>query len=177
LRAALERRFPAERGAIERYFALLAEANAAIPLFFAEKAVPRPVAWLLGGLMRRRALSFARQTTLEVLESLTRDRTLIALLSAQWGDYGLPPSESSFFMHALVAQHYLRGAAYPVGGSERIAECIAPLIEERGGQLVTSAEVARVVVEGGRAVGVALADGRVLRAPIVVSAAGVATTA
>ena len=56
------------------------------------------------------------------------------MLAAQWGDYGLPPEESSFAMHAIVAHHYFEGASYPVGGAGRIAETIAPVIERSGGK-------------------------------------------
>ena len=79
-------------------------------------------------------------------------------------------------MHALLVGHYLNGAAYPVGGSSRIAATILPGIERAGGAVVTSAEVARIVVEDGRARGVRLASGEELRAPLVISDAGVALT-
>ena len=57
---------------------------------------------------------------------LTSNRELIAVLTGQWGDYGLPPGQSSFGMHAIIAEHYLEGAFYPVGGASRIAAGIAP---------------------------------------------------
>jgi all-trans-retinol 13,14-reductase len=80
-------------------------------------------------------------------------------------------------MHALVASHYFRGGFYPVGGSAVIAEAIIPVIERAGGTVLINAEVARIVVEDGRAVGVEMAaDGAVIRAPIVVSDAGVSNT-
>jgi all-trans-retinol 13,14-reductase len=176
LRDELVRRFPNERAAIDAYFALVKKAVKTTQLFFAEKAIPGPLAFAFGGLMRRPAMAFTRRTTREVLESLTSDQKLIAILTAQWCDYGLPPGESSFLIHATVVNHYLEGAAYPVGGAARIAETIAPLIEARGGQIVTSAEVTEILVEGGAAVGVRLPGDRVVLAPIVVSAAGVALT-
>jgi all-trans-retinol 13,14-reductase len=57
-------------------------------------------------------------------------------------------------MYALLVEHYLRGAAYPVGGAGRIAATLVPGIEARGGAVVTGAEVAEILVERGRAVGV-----------------------
>jgi len=168
--------FPNEVDAIDRYLERIDSANKKAQLFFAEKAVPRVISSLFGGLMRRPLVKEARATTREVLESLTKNQELIGVLTGQYGDYGLPPAESSFFIHALVARHYLRGAAYPVGGSGRIAETILPVIEAEGGEVVTNAEVAEIVVEHGKAVGVRLADSRVLRAPMVLSDAGVANT-
>jgi all-trans-retinol 13,14-reductase len=42
-----------------------------------------------------------------------------------------------------------------------------PAIQSAGGAVVTSADVVQVLVEGGRAVGVRLADGREIRSNVV----------
>ena len=47
---------------------------------------------------------------LEVLERLTSDRRLRALLSYIWGTFGLPPTESPWGMTALLQKHYFDGA-------------------------------------------------------------------
>ena len=80
-------------------------------------------------------------------------------------------------MHAMVVRHYLGGGAYPVGGSARIFEGIAPIIIGSGGLIATNADVKQIVTHRGKAIGVDMADGRRLTAPIVISGAGVATTA
>ena len=177
LRAMLVSRFPAEEAAIDGYFeAVHAAVSASMP-FQAAKTLPGPIQAASGPLLRRNFARWADRTTREVLEELTSDQRLIAVLTAQFGDYGLPPAESSFAMHALVANHYFRGGYYPVGGSGVIAESIIPVIERAGGLVLINAEVAQVVVEDGRAVGVEMAaDGRVIRAPIVISDAGVLNT-
>ena len=55
-----------------------------------------------------------------------------------------------------------------IGGGSRLVEALARVIENRGGQLLTNAQVDRVLVEGqgrrARAVGVQLADGGRVRA-------------
>ncbi|MDH3624245.1 MAG: NAD(P)/FAD-dependent oxidoreductase [Myxococcales bacterium] len=168
--------FPKETRAIDEYLEKIRATSKKGQLFFAEKAMPGLVSSVFGGLMRRPVLKEARVTTRQVLESLTQDQELIGVLTGQWGDYGLVPAESSFFIHALVATHYLKGAAYPIGGASRIAATILPVIEAAGGEVVTNANVQRVLIEEGRAVGVVLEDGRELRAPLVVSDAGVANT-
>ena len=168
--------FPADRAAIDEYLRRVEAVTRKGGLFFAEKAVPKPVSSLFGGLMRRPVLKEARLTTREVLEELTSNQELIGVLTGQFGDYGLTPAESSFFIHALVARHYLGGAAYPVGGSAQIAASILPVIEKAGGEVLTNAEVERVLVENGQACGVRLLDGRELRAPLIVSDAGVVNT-
>jgi len=177
LRLTLKQRFPAETRAIDRYFALVARVVSATQLFFMEKVLPPPLAAVGGRLLRWPFLRLARRTTREVLESLTADQRLIGFLTAQWGDYGLPPAESSFAIHALVANHYFEGGYYPIGGAGRIAETIVPMIATGGGKTLVNAEVAEIVVEGGRAVGVRMkADGKIIRAPLVISDAGVANT-
>ena len=175
-RAGLLRAFPSEVAAIDRYLAAVRAANRWNGLYFAEKALPAPLASFAGGLMRAPYLRWARRTTREVLTEITSNRELIGVLAAQWGDYGLPPSQSSFAVHAMIVDHYLEGASYPVGGSASIAAAMIPLIEKEGGSVVTSAEVSSIVVERDRAVGVRMNDSRSFRAPLILSNAGAANT-
>ena len=168
--------FPAEGRAIDRYIAAVQSCIRASRLYYAEKAVPAPIAWLAGGWLRSGFLRWARRSTADVLNEITGNRELIGLLTAQWGDYGLPPKQSSFAAHATIAAHYFEGAMYPVGGATQIAAGIEPVIARNGGKIVTSAEVAAIVIEHERAAGVRMSDGREFRAPLVVSDAGVRNT-
>lgn len=169
--------FPNESCAIDRYLAAVHSAVKASNLYFAEKAIPRPIARLAGSLMRAPFLRWSNRTTADVLGEITGNRELIGVLTAQWGDYGLPPAQSSFAAHATVVEHYLNGSSFPVGGASRIAESIAPIIERTGGKIVVSAEVQSILLDkSGRASGVAMADGREFRAGVVVSDAGALNT-
>ena len=176
LRRDLKRHFPREAGAIDRYFAMVAEVVAASGGYFMAKALPAPIAALAGPHLRRHFMRYAERTTRSVLEELTQDQRLIAVLTGQWGDFGLPPAQSSFAIHAIVANHYFEGAYYPVGGAGRIFEAIAPVIEAGGGKVVINAEVSAIAIENGRAVGVTMKDGATIRAPLVISDAGVMNT-
>ncbi len=175
-RETLAESFPQEAAGIDRYVETIRRVAGASGPYFAEKALPGPLAAVAGPLLRRKFLKYARRTTREALAEFTRDPDLAAVLTGQWGDYGLPPGRSSFAMHAIVARHYLWGGSYPVGGSSAIAAGIAPLIEEAGGAILYNAEVEEILVEGDRAVGVRMADGAELRAPVVISNAGAANT-
>ncbi len=168
--------FPGERKGIESYLAQVKACVRASGPYFAARALSPRVAGLMGGLMRRGFLRHARRTTGEVIASHVKDPVLRAVLAGQYGDYGLPPALGSFGSHALVVEHYLRGAAYPVGGSSRIAATILPVIEAAGGHVAVAAEVETILVEDGRVSGVRLAGGDVVRAPVVVSDAGWAAT-
>lgn len=168
--------FPSEETAVDRYLELVAETTGGARSFFAAKALPRPAAAVAGPFMRRAFLRHASRTVSGVLDELTGDELLKTVLTTQWGDYGLPPSRASFGIHAMVFNHYLRGGAYPAGGSSRIAAEIIPEIERTGGAVVTGAEVEEVIMRAGRAVGVRMADGRELLAPIIISDAGLPNT-
>jgi len=169
--------FPAEGRAIDRYLEAVRSAVKASSLYFTEKAIPRVMARLAGSFMRASFLKWSNRTTAEVLSEITTNRELIGVLTAQWGDYGLPPAQSSFAAHATIVEHYLNGASYPVGGASRIAASIAPVIERAGGKIVVSAEVEKIVLDkSGHAIGVRMADGREFRAQSVVSDAGALNT-
>src|SRR5579872_1480800 len=169
--------FPEEGAAIDKYLAAVLAATRAGMMYFAEKAVPAPLARLIGPAMRARFLRYASQTTADVLRQFTRNPELTSVLTGQWGDYGLPPSQSSFGMHAMIAQHYLEGASYPIGGASEIAAAIAPVIERAGGEIIVSAEVSQILLDTrGKAVGVRMADGRELKAKTIISDAGAHNT-
>ncbi len=175
-RAELLKNFPEEATAIDEYLRRIAIGSGMMRLLTLEKILPAPVAALVRTWRRWRSPAWVNQTTREVLESLTSNQKLIAVLTGQWGDNGLPPAQSSFIIHSLIARHYLYGGYYPVGGASRMAETIIPQIQKNGGDLFTYASVEEILMENGRAVGVRMADGHEIRAPIIISNAGVFNT-
>lgn len=168
--------FPDEAEAIREYIRLVDETARSAQKFFAGQAMPR----LIGRAYRAaRPMLVPRncfQTVRQVLESLTKNQELIGILTGQWGDYGMTPTEASFLMHATVAKHYFGGGSYPVGGSWRIAETILPVIRDAGGEVFTYARVSEILIEKGRATGVCMENGDILRADQIVSAAGAGVT-
>ena len=101
-------------------------------------------------------------------------RTVIA---GECGDYAVPPSKAPVALHAGFLDHYLKaGAYYPKGGGQVIAARLTEVIAAHGGTVHTKARVDRIVVEGGRAVGVRLTDGEEIRSPVVVSNADIQRT-
>lgn len=168
--------FPAEAQAIEAYMRLVSSVAKSSAPFFAAKAMP-PAAG--EALMARHGQDFRRyasQTTQQVLRSLTDNDELIAVICANWGDYSLEPSRSSFAMHCMLAKHYLHGAHYPEGGGSAFAQAMVPIIEAAGGRVLHGAEVTEVLVGDDQVQGVQLASGEVVRCPRVVSNAGVQNT-
>ena len=66
--------------------------------------------------MRAGFLRGARQTTLDVLRGFTTNPDWIGLVTAQWGNFGLPPAQSSFGIHAVVAALISRAPVTPWEG-------------------------------------------------------------
>ena len=168
--------FPREAAAIDRYLELLGEVARGMRTFTLDRTLPPWAAALAGPILRRRLPRSFQRTTWEVLSELTDDAELIAVLTGQWGDLGLPPKRSSFVVQALISKHYLHGGFYPTGGAWRIAESILPRIRASGGEVFTYARVAEILVRDGRARGVRMADGHELESPRVISDAGAINT-
>lgn len=85
-----------------------------------------------------------------------RDPRLRAVLLGQNGNYGLAPGRVSALLHFGLCGHYFRGAYYPKGGGQVIADRVADAVESAGGTIHLRRPVERVVVRDGRAVGVRL---------------------
>ncbi len=168
--------FPQETRAIELYLDAVFSVTQATKNFFMERALPPLAQRLAGPWLRKKFLRYSDRSTLEVLKGFTSNPKLIAVLTGQYGDYGLPPSQSSFAIHAIVTQHYFSGGAYPIGGSSQIAKTLINTLEKTGGKVLVKAEVAEILLRGSQARGVRLSDGTLLEAPLVVSDAGAALT-
>jgi len=176
LRLSLLENFPDEQDAIDRYILLLDKVTSGMQWFTLSKLSPG----ILGPLVHK-GLDLTlpdcfNKTTWEVLRELTDNEELIGAITGQWGDSGVTPKQSSFMVHALIAKHYLYGGFYPVGGASEIANTILPVIREPGGEVFTYADVTEILIEKGRATGVRMADGEEIRAPLVISNAGVINT-
>jgi phytoene dehydrogenase-like protein len=171
----LSRAFPEEAAAIRAYLGDVDRAASVGAVLGLRGTAPAPVAAAARWLLRGR-LDLARRTTREVLDARFRDARLKAVLGARWGDHGLPPARGAFLAHAMITHHYLGGGFYPAGGAAVIAGGAARVIAAAGGAVRVRAEVEQILVEGGRAVGVRLAGGETLRAPLVISDAGARAT-
>jgi len=168
--------FPQEQKAIDQYLELVFQVAQATKSFFGAKALPSMLGTLARPFLSSSFLKLSNRTTLEVISSLTQNKKLIGVLTSQYGDYGLAPSESSFAIHALIVKHYLDGGSYPIGGSGKMAETIRPVIEKTGGQILVKAEVKEILLQKNKAIGVKLQNGDEILAPLVISDAGVFNT-
>lgn len=178
LRNKLKEYFPSQEDAksIDEYFKLLDDVAKVGVGYYAEKIIPPFLAKIFGSILRRGVLKYSDQTTLSVLQGITKNEKLIGVLTAQYGDYGLQPSKSSFYMHAVLANHYMDGAGYPVGGAPKFAETVTEVIEDAGGTVLSIAKVEQIIVENNKAVGVEMKDGHKFYGHYIISDAGVVNT-
>lgn len=117
---------------------------------------------------------YSNQTTAQVLATCGCSEALAGALSYIWGDYGLPPRQSSFAIHALVVSHYFNGGHYPVGGPGLICRQTVAALERRGSRAFVRAAVDEILLDetGTRAVGVRVNGDIVVKAKLVISAVG-----
>lgn len=174
--------FPEERLGIDRYFQDVKSTASWFSKYFAMKTMPSTLE-KVGTFLNLLGAKHALITTKEYLDKNFNNKKLKAILTSQWGDYGLPPSKSSFLIHSLIVTHYFGGGYYPSGGSGKIAESIKPIIQENGGNLLINHEVTEIIVSNKQATGVKVVEtkgGNKIEkeffAPLIVSDAGVYTT-
>src|SRR5690554_3327351 len=176
LRHSLLAAFPGEKAAIGRYMTLLGKVANGMQWYTLSKLSPALASPLVSKGLKSVLPDCFNRTTYDVLSELTDKQELIGAITGQWGDCGVTPKQSSFMVHALIARHYQYGGFYPVGGASEIAKSIIPVIQAGGGDVLTYADVKEILIEKGKAVGVRMADGHDIRAPLVISNAGVINT-
>jgi phytoene dehydrogenase-like protein len=153
--ALLAERFPRERAGIDAFFDEIVKLYRAL----LDERRESPT------LVRYQDLTFA-----EMLDGFFDDPRLKLGLSGQWGYLGSPPQElSAVGMCQMIVNYWRDGAYYPRGGTQAFADAIAAKFVAGGGDLLVSTAVRDVLVDGTRAVGVRLADGREIAAGAVVS--------
>lgn len=175
-RAQMLEYFPKAGKEIDIYLHHIRAASRVVPAHFGQRLLPSSLQSMVGGRIDRAAGNYFQRSTREVMKDFINDPKLAGVLAGQWGDYGSPPAESSFAMHAVVAQHYLDGGNFPVGGASQIAHHIEPVIERAGGSVRTQAEVEQIIVSKGRARGVRMGNGDEILCDQVISATGLFNT-
>jgi all-trans-retinol 13,14-reductase len=168
--------FPDERRAIEEYLGRVRAVASHMKGYYLARALPASLARLGDRLLAGSAQRELETRTSDVLSGITDSERLRSVLTAQWGYYGSTPSRSSFAMQALVTRHFMWGGYYPVGGSAQIARRLLQTVADAGGWTRINCDVERILIAGGAAVGVRLANGEELRAKRVISAVGIAST-
>ena len=92
--------FPEEEVAIDEYLKRMHSVKGAMQAHTLQKILPSWLNRIIDVLIKHKRPVWFQQTTREVLEDITDNQMLIALMTSQWGDCGMPPAESSFEIHS-----------------------------------------------------------------------------
>ena len=134
----------------------------------------------VGGRLYRIA-DLLTQSVYDYLARWFESDEVLALLSyyASIGTFAGPrsPGTAYVLLHHLMGEHGgAGGLGFMRGGMGSITRAIAAAAREHGAIVRTGAEIERVVVEGGRATGVALKSGEVVAGKVIASNADAKTT-
>lgn len=174
-RANLLAAFPDEARAIGLYFDAIKDVGQAMKRYYASRVLPSQVSGAADFILNRKVLQYFERSAEDVLRDFTDNEKLRAVLCSQWGYYGSVPRDASFAIQALVARHFLWGAYYPVGGSDKIAEGLLGTVAHHGGWTRIASPVDAIIIEDGAAVGVEVA-GEAYHADRIISGIGAQAT-
>lgn len=160
----LKQRFPTEAAGIDRYLddmhGLAKELMGGLRVTGVRD---------LPGVATSRMARFGWRPLARYLDGITKDPLLRAILTIQAGDHGMAPSRCPTAMHAAIVAHYFKGGYYPRGGARSLPKAFLKQLRKHGGKIQLRATVDKILIEGGKAIGVRLADGSELRSDIVIS--------
>jgi phytoene desaturase len=112
----------------------------------------------------------------DVVSSFFKDERLRTIFSFHPLLIGGDPFRASSIYCLITFLEKTFGVHSAIGGTGALARGLVGLIEGQGGEVRYRADVKQILIDGGKAVGVELADGERLRANIVVSNADSAWT-
>ncbi len=171
--ASLKQRFPEDAAGIEAYFAAVDRMMDAMRSL---QRIAGPVSAVRALPAIATVLRWANKTGQDFADQHVSDPVLRAVLTGQSGDHGMPPSQAPALLQAGITHHYLDGAYYPRGGGFAIPRAFVRALRRAGGQIRLSTAVERILMDGGRAVGVRLKGGEELHARWIVSNADAEVT-
>jgi phytoene dehydrogenase-like protein len=138
------------------------------------------LAWGMRGLDVRRSADAVRLFTMSISDVLNEwfvspEVKGLMAVNGIIGTWAGPEAAGTAYVmmhHTIgdIGDGKMGGWGYPVGGMGAVSAAIRSSAEALGATVLTDAAVERILVKAGRAVGVATADGREFRAPIVVAA-------
>jgi all-trans-retinol 13,14-reductase len=159
--ARLKDRFPQETSGIDRLFQKISDLY-----WVLVKIVDGE--WL-SVLRRPTALPWFARSGGSLIDHYVENPLLRAVLTAQSGDHGMPPSRVSAAIHAAVIHHYFEGGYHPRGGGMTIARAFVRALERAGGEIRLRTPVQHILLDGRRAVGVQLPGAEILHARHIIS--------
>ena len=139
--------FPREERGINRFFEILRQV---IEATTASRSMRDGPFAMLGFLLKHPVmLKYSRIPYQKLLDEVTSDPRLQAVLAGQSGTYGLPPARASVLIALMALNYYLSGAYYPKGGSGALRDAFLSALRTQGAELRSSARVSRIARDKG----------------------------
>jgi all-trans-retinol 13,14-reductase len=118
----------------------------------------------------RSLIKYSKWTQARFLDQFLTDERLKTLVASQWGYLGMPPSRLPAMTFITFWMEYVfYGAHFPVPDCGAIVDGIVKQIERNGGRLHTGTRVRRILLEGGKAVGIELFGGSIVTAKTIIA--------
>jgi all-trans-retinol 13,14-reductase len=105
---------------------------------------------------------FLNEGLVDVINDITDNEELKALLLSNNGLYAGDPLKTPFYVHALINYFFIQSAYIIRGGSGMLANALQEIIQEQGGTVLIRKKVIKINTQEGRAVSVTTADGQVI---------------
>lgn len=150
--------FPNEKSAIRKYFEMVERVSAYFPTYRYNDAPEM--------FFPPEALDLSLKS---VVEGLTSNEGLQAVLYAYCNLHGVYPEDVAFGFHAIVTDSLLRGPYGLNGGGDALTAKFVKRIEELGGQVLCKRKVAHIEVEDRQAKKVVCENGEEYSAEWIIS--------
>lgn len=150
--------FPDEENAIRGYCDKIKETCDKFPLYKLRT----------NGIFEEKADAL-REDTQTVIEALTGNEKLQAVLMGNNALYVGRPDETPFYIHALILNSYIESSWKCINGGSQIGKALAKKIREAGGEIIRHCEIKQIQVENERVVYAEAADGRKFEGDIFIS--------
>lgn len=129
--------FPSETAAIKSYFDLIQKTVAHFPTYSFD-----------GDADMTRSLEALQTPLTQVVEPLTQNPRLQALIYAYCGLHGVRPEDTPFGLHAIVVDSLIRGPMGFSKGGDDLTRTFVERIEAQGGRVLMNRKVVSLVVNG-----------------------------
>jgi len=163
----LVRHFPAEEKGINRYI----EASKRIwDEILSSYYHPTALQFLRYPFRFPHLVRYQNATHQEFLDKFISDSKLKEILGSGWGYLGLSNRRiSALYMVGMYMSYHAGGAWYPKGGYQAMSDAFAERFRELGGTLRLRTRVKKILIEQGKAGGVELETGEVVKGARVIS--------
>lgn len=114
--------------------------------------------------------NFHNKSFKDFMDESTDNEKLKQIFYGQWPYAGISPDQGgNLFMFMMFVVHYLEGSHYVKGGFSALADAIASVIKDKGGNVITRQRVTEIKMDGYKAKHVITAKGEEYTGDIIVS--------